>query len=118
MKTNNSEIEIEETSITFIANREFLYSLAYILISSMIFGLCVAFTELILLYSNINLFCHNNSYIICILKNVTNNIIHIHINLFVISEGGTKLEIKDGNVNGLEITTSNINVGNGIIHIL
>tara|TARA_A100000164_G_scaffold249379_1_gene221966 strand:- start:986 stop:1372 length:387 start_codon:yes stop_codon:yes gene_type:complete len=54
-----------------------------------------------------------------LLNHVFKGVVEVNDNdCIVISEGGTKLEIKDGNVNGLEITTSNINVGNGIIHIL
>lgn len=38
--------------------------------------------------------------------------------LIVVSEGGIKLDIKDGMVNNMEIKDKNIMLGNGIIHIL
>lgn len=36
----------------------------------------------------------------------------------VISQGSTEIIVKDGVMNGIDIVEKNINVGNGIIHIL
>ena len=36
----------------------------------------------------------------------------------IVSEGGTQMNIKQNNINGMDINEMNIEVDNGIIHII
>ena len=68
---------------------------------------------------NYTLFLNTNNF-----SNIINNIypgklmVDVNNQMMVVSRGGTMLDIKGNNVNGNNITTPNIELENGIIHIL
>lgn len=68
---------------------------------------------------NYTLFLDPNNFF-----NIINNIypgklmVDVNNQMMVVSRGGTMLDIKGNNVNGNNITTPNIELENGIIHIL
>ena len=68
---------------------------------------------------NYTLFLDTNNF-----SNIINNIypgklmVDVNNQMMVVSRGGTMLDIKGNNVNGNNITTPNIELENGIIHIL
>ena len=68
---------------------------------------------------NYTLFLDPNNF-----SNIINNIypgklmVDVNNQMIVVSRGGTMLDIKGNNVNGNNITTPNIELENGIIHIL
>ena len=68
---------------------------------------------------NYTLFLNTNNF-----SNIINNIypgklmVDGNSQMMVVSRGGTMLDIKGNNVNGNNITTPNIELENGIIHIL